>query len=98
MGGPMPQPPEGSIREALLEIVMEMHEARRGGNLQESGILNAVSERLNITSTNPPSDYEEVVLTEWTELFRMGILARGYNLQQPGLPFLHVTARGRQAL
>jgi hypothetical protein len=94
----MPQPSERSIREVLLEVVMEQHNALKGGNLQQASVLDAVQERMQVRSGNPPSPLEEAILTEWHELFRTGILAWGYNLSNPNPPFLHVTARGHKVM
>jgi hypothetical protein len=41
---------------------------------------------------------EQIVLTEWSELFRTGYLAWGFNAENPSPPFCHVTERGGQAL
>ena len=39
-----------------------------------------------------------MILTSWGDLFRTGHLAWGYDLNNPGPPFLHVTESGRKTL
>jgi hypothetical protein len=41
---------------------------------------------------------EQAVLTQWQELFRTGLLAWGHDLNNPNLPFFHLTDIGRRAL
>jgi hypothetical protein len=93
----VPQPPERSIREVLLEVVKEQDADRSGGNLQQTSVLNAAAKRLEV-ATHGDLTREEALLTVWHDLFRTGILAWGYNLMNPNPPFLHLTARGRQAI
>jgi hypothetical protein len=82
----MPQPPRPSIREVLLQ---EIH--AQSPSLQQSSVLDAAVRKL-------PGYDHQAILTQWSELFRTGLLAWGLNLSNPNPPFFHLTDRGRQAL
>ena len=66
-----------------------------GGSPTDESVLNAAAKRLGITSG---SDLEEALLTQWSELFRTGLLAWGKSLSSRSAPFFHATERGLQAL
>src|SRR5947209_185473 len=89
----MPQPVKPSIREVLLtEIKAQEPRNQTGPNLQQSSVLTAAATKLG-------GDYDQqAILTQWSELFRTGLLAWGLNLLNPNPPFFHLTERGRQAL
>ncbi len=81
------------IRQVMLQVVEEF--SKKGpGYFQAGPILNAVAERCNSRST----EQQQAVLTVWNDLFRSGMLAQGYDLSNPTLPFCHLTTRGREAL
>jgi hypothetical protein len=87
-----PQPVKPSIREVLLqEIKAQEAQTRTGGSLQQSSLLDAAARKLSGCT-------HEAILTQWSELFRTGLLAWGMNLSNPNPPFFHLTDRGRQAL
>jgi hypothetical protein len=81
------------IREALLAELNA--KSAGGGPPTDESVLNAAAKRLGITSG---SDLEEALLTQWSELFRTGLLAWGKSLSSRSAPFFHATERGRQAL
>ena len=88
------QPPERSIREMLLNIVQEQRiqiQQQQGGTLQQTAVLDAVWR-------HHKGHDEEAILTAWQDQFRTGLLAWGYNLNNPNQPFFHLTERGRNAL
>jgi len=86
-----------SIREVLLaEIKAQEPRDFTGPTLQQTSILNAVARKLGVTQDR--RDLEQAILTQWSELFRTGLLAWGLNLSNPNPPFFHLTERGRQAL
>jgi len=92
----MPTPASADIRETLLKVVHDMQP--RGpldGSLQQGSVLNEVATRLNIIHN---ADLELAVLSLWSDLFRTGYLAWGFNLNNPNPPFFHITDRGRRAL
>ena len=92
----MPQPPQRSIREVLLEIIQKQHRAlTQGASLQQTSVLNELG-RVLTPHGNP--ELEEAILTEWHDLFRAGVLAWGLNLNNPNPPFFHLTERGRTVL
>jgi hypothetical protein len=88
----MPQPPKPSIREVLLqEIHAQSPRGPTDATLQQGSVLDAAARKL--------TGYEhQAILTQWSELFRTGLLAWGLNLSNPNPPFFHLTDRGRQAL
>jgi hypothetical protein len=88
--------PTPSIRESLLMLVNEMETKRKGGNLQQSTLLNEAAERMTVGHGN--RDLEQAILTQWQDLFRTGLLAWGSDLMNPNPPNFHVTETGRRAL
>lgn len=88
----MAQPPKPSIREVLLEeIKAQEPKSNTGATLQQSSVLDAASRKL--------AGYEhQAILTQWSELFRTGLIAWGLNLHNPNPPFFHLTERGSAAL
>lgn len=86
--------PQQDMRKVLLEIVKG--HGGRGTHCQTNTILKEAAERLGI----PKQDEDRVyaLLTAWYDLFRTGILAWGYNLDNSGPPWCHCTERGRAAL
>lgn len=59
-------------------------------------MLSAAATRLGIAHGG--RDLELALLTQWSELFRTGVLAWGQSLSSPNAPFFHLTERGREAL
>jgi hypothetical protein len=81
------------VRRALLEICRE--NAQMGpGFFQMGPILNKIAQRLDVRSTED----QQAVLTVWSDLFRSGILAWGYDFANPSPPFIHLTEVGRRTL
>ena len=92
----MPTPPQQSIREILLlEIEAQRPKTQVDANLQSTLVLRAAAQRLN---ASPNADLQQAILTQWSELFRTGLLAWGLDLMNPNPPLFHVTDRGSQAL
>jgi hypothetical protein len=93
----MPTPTAPDIREVILTAIAEQQRnAQSGGaSLQEGTVLGEVQRLLKVPHGN--LELEQLVLTEWCELFRTGFLAWGYNLINPKHPFFHLTERGRTA-
>jgi len=87
----MAQPSKPNIREVLLQVIKEQEPKGNGPNLNQSSVLQAAAKKL-------PGYDERAILTQWSELFRTGVLAWGINILSPGPPFFHLTERGRQAL
>jgi hypothetical protein len=81
------------VRRTLLEICNEF-EPRGSGYFQAGGVLREIAQRLNVRSTED----QQAILTVWSDLFRAGILADGYNLDNPNPPFMHLTSIGRRTL
>lgn len=92
----MPIPPSLSIREVLLtEIKSQEPQGPIGAALNQDSVLNAAARKLGVSQN---SDREQAILTQWSDLFRTGLLAWGLNLSNPNPPFFHLTERGRHAL
>jgi len=86
----------GEIRAKLLEhIELQNRQDSSSSNMQAGSALRWVTEQLNL-----PRDIRQqrMLLTEWHELFRTGVLAWGHDLANPSPPFCHVTDRGQRAL
>ena len=85
-----------NIREVLLaEIKSQEPQSYTGPTLQQKSVLDAVGRKLGV---NQNRDMEQAILTQWSDLFRTGLVAWGLNLSNPNPPFFHLTERGRQAL
>lgn len=88
----MAQSPPPSIRELLLaEIKAQEPTGPISASLQQGSILDAVARKVGC-------GHDEAILTQWSELFRTGLLAWGLDLSNPNPPFFHLTERGRIAL
>jgi hypothetical protein len=82
-----------TIREVLLtEIKAQEPRTRTDQSLQATSVLNAAAKTLGAACD------QQAILTQWSELFRTGLLAWGLNLANPNPPFFHFTESGRQAL
>ena len=83
------------VRTVLLEVIEEQ---TRGAtpSLQSGSTLMAAVERLGCRRS--AVEEQQLVLTEWAELFRTGFLAWGFNVDNANAPFFHVTRRGQLAL
>ncbi len=82
------------MKQVLLQVVEE-YSKQGAGYLQSEPILQEVAKRLSIRQN---TDLEQALLTLWHDMFRQGQLSMGYNLDNPDLPFCHITALGRQIL
>lgn len=81
------------IREVILsQVQAQIPKSSMDQNLQRGSVLNAVRNKL------PASIPDQAILTEWSDLFRTGLLAWGLNLMNPDPPHFHITERGHQAL
>jgi hypothetical protein len=82
------------VREVLLAEL----DARPqfGGDPTQQSVLEAAAKRLGIAAGR--IDLEQALLTQWSELFRTGLLAWGKSLSSPNPPFFHRTERSLQAL
>lgn len=82
-----------TIRKVLLEVV-ESFKNKGPGMFQQGAVLEGVAQKLQLEDI----DSQQALLTIWSDLFRVGYLAWGYDLQNSSPPFIHVTERGRTAL
>jgi hypothetical protein len=90
----MPQPPELSIREVLLDVIRKEPKDAGGGPMNRQSVLSEAARVLGFPTWSD-TEKEEALLTQWNELFRTGLLAWGKSLSSLDPPFFHVTKRGR---
>jgi hypothetical protein len=83
------------VRTILLEVIQEQNPKNDNQNLQSGTILSTAAQRLGLRHNNTQ---EQLLLTEWYELFRTGYMAWGFNIQNPNPPFCHLTKRGETAV
>jgi hypothetical protein len=65
------------------------------GFFQQSVILKETARRLRIDNAGVEACE---LLTAWHGLFEEGLFSPGCDLDNPSLPFLHLTSKGRKAL
>jgi len=83
------------IRQIILEEITQLTQQDSFDvSLQQSTILMALDERLNIRDLAD----QRILLSEWYALFNTGYLSWGHNLNNPNPPFFHVNAHGQNAL
>lgn len=82
------------MRQALLEAVNEASR-RDESSFQTGVILGRAAVRLRIRDN---LQSEQALLTMWHDLFRQGMIAWGYNIQNSQPPFCHLTEQGRVML
>ncbi len=80
------------MRAVLLDIVRQRADSH---TLQAGAVIGEAAERLGIRND---LRQEQALLTFWSDLFRTGYLAWGYNLSNIDPPFCHITEQGRRAL
>ena len=75
------------LREMVFNVAKEMSQRGRGW-AQQSGVLREVAIRL--PANTPDDGIEQQILTCWHDLFRIGRLSWGYNIDNPDAPFFHI--------
>lgn len=80
------------IRNALLTCISK----RSGPSLQSRSVLNEAAQQLSLKHGDLAS--EQALLTYFHDLFRLGYLAWGYDINNADPPFFHSTDLGRRAL
>lgn len=80
-------------RTTLLQIIHAL-EKEGPGYMQAGPVLRRVAKELKSDDV----DSQQAILTIWHDLFRSGVLAPGYNLDNPDLPHIHLTDKGRKTL
>jgi hypothetical protein len=78
------------IRNAIYAAVTELHP--KGAGFQYPELLQNLRGRLEILSVED----EQAILDEVQVLFHEGLLGRGLGLDNPDLPFLHLTLKGKE--
>ncbi len=86
----------GRIRSAILQAIVDAS-TRYGpdGALHSTTILTEAAQALGQRLTR---DQQQAVLTSFSDLFRTGHLAWGFDLSNPSPPKFHVTDQGRRTL
>jgi hypothetical protein len=82
-----------TIRVALLEVIQQYNTP--GPQFQSTSTLNEVARKLGFLGD---LEKEQLLLTLWHDLFRLGHVAWGYNVANADPPFCHLTEMGRKAL
>ena len=80
-------------RATLLQIIHAL-EKDGPGFMQAGSVLRRVAKELKTEDV----DSQQAILTIWHDLFRSGVLAPGYNIDNPDLPHIHLTDKGRKTL
>ncbi len=78
------------FRDTLVEVCTSNFDQGLG-YFQESVILKQTARRLNV---DPIGEEACRLLTAWHALLAEGLISPGVNLDNPGLPFLHLTPEG----
>ena len=81
---------KGDVRKAMLEVIAELGEEK----VQSRTVVNQTIRRLQARDLGD----QQAILTCWHDLMRTGVLAWGYNGDNPDPPFAHLTEHGRRAL
>lgn len=76
------------VRKVMLEVIAG------SSSLQTRSVIHEVVRRIGARN----EDEERAVLACWHDLMRTGLLAWGYNADNPEPPFAHVTEHGRRTL
>jgi hypothetical protein len=79
------------MRTVLLEVVAEYS---GGPSLQAGAVIRQAAQQLSLRGIA----HEQALLTIWSDLFRSGYLAWGYNLSNIDPPFCHVTELRRRLI
>jgi hypothetical protein len=75
----------------MLELVLSVArvQARKGpGWSQQQTVLSEVARQVRGDARDP--QVQQLILTCWHDLFRLGKLSWGYDLDNPDAPFFHV--------
>ena len=86
------------LRRTVLEVISELDTIGNTGAIQASTVLQRSAQRLGIQSSPQDLPRQQALLAFFSDLFRSGYLAWGYNLSNDAPPFCHITAQGRDAL
>lgn len=80
------------LMDLVLKVAYECH--RQGpGYAQQSIVLTRVGDRLDSKEGHGSDVTDQMILTCWHDLFLLGKLSWGYNLDNPNAPFFHVPER-----
>ena len=91
----MALPSADEIRKSLLETLAKLAGTNNAGNFEHAHVLHTITDRIPRHERTP--EFDRMALTQWNELFRTGYLGLGWNLDNPGHAWFHVTDRGMRA-
>jgi hypothetical protein len=77
------------MKNELLEVAKDCL-ARGPGFAQEYVVLREVAEKLRLIDD---LEAQQAMLTSWHDLFREGVLSWGYDIDNPTVPFFHLSKR-----
>ena len=83
-----------NVKQEMLKIIERF--SKEPGYMQAGPVLLETANVMQIGQRDDP--IQQVLLTVWYDLFRAGILSPGLNLDNPKLPFFHLTAQGAAAM
>ncbi len=94
----MPLPTNQEVRQAILRAVEQTRPRDQisRANWQEGAVFEAVANM--IPEVRAQQVVQTMLLDEWSELFRTGILVWGLDLGNNRPPFFHVSERGQLAM
>jgi hypothetical protein len=80
---------KSDLKAAVLQAAKDCA-AQGPGYSQDGVVLRAAAEQLKL-GTNLSE--QQALLTAWHDLFREGVLAWGYDIDNPSAPFFHFAQR-----
>lgn len=83
------------VQRVLLEAIAEHSSGRTDGAVGSRGVLISAAEKLGCSRS---TQEQQVVLTAWCDLFRMGVISWGVDAGHPGPETAHLTEHGRKTL
>jgi hypothetical protein len=80
---------KSDLEKELIDIAREYIEQGPGYS-QETVVLREAAQRLGV---GDDIKQQQQLLTAWNDLFREGVLAWGYDVDNPSAPFFHLAER-----
>jgi hypothetical protein len=77
----------GKLLNLIFDVAV-MQSQKGPGWAQQASVLGEVANRIGIARND--DRMQQRILTCWHDLFRLGRLSWGYNIDNPDAPFFHV--------